>query len=446
VNERVHLIGICGAGMSGIARVLLQRGGAVSGSDLRDDRTASELRGLGARVEIGHDAQHLGDAEVVIVSSAVSADNPEVVAAQAAGLPVRTRAAMLARLVGSGRSVFVAGTHGKTTTTSMIVVASQAAGLDPTFVIGGSLNESGTNAHAGTDGVMVAEADESDRSFLEYEPDIAVITNVEFDHPEEYRDEADVLATFDRFLARRRPGGVAVVCSDDSGSRALLDRGHDGLISYGTGPDADVRLVPGSEPRVRIGPHQVGLRLAVPGIHNALNATATLAVVRALGLDVERAAEGLTAFTGAARRFQRLGAAGGVEVVDDYAHHPTELRATLAAARAVSAGRVVLVVQPHRYTRTATLGAELGRAAAGADAVIVTDVYGAGERPVPGVSGRLVADAATAAGADVAYVPHLPDIVDALLDRVGPGDLVLITGAGDVTQLGPSLLVRLGER
>lgn len=446
MSAAVHLVGICGAGMSGIARVLVQRGITVSGSDLTDGRIASELRGLGVRVETGHRAEHLGAAEVVVVSAAVRPDNPELVAARRAGIAVRSRAEMLAELVGGDRGVFVAGTHGKTTTTSMLVVASQAAGLDPTFVIGGSLNESGTNAHAGSDAVLVAEADESDRSFLAYAPDVAVVTNVDFDHPEQFHDEEDVLGAFAAFLARRRAGGVAVVCIDDPGVRRLVERAGGGIVRYGTAADADVRLVPGERPRVRLGDRQVELRLGVPGAHNALNATAALAAVEALGLDAERAAEGLASFTGAARRFQRLGSAGDVEVIDDYAHHPTELRATLAAARSVSRGDIVLVVQPHRYSRTAALGAELGRAAAGADRVVVTDVYGAGERPVPGVTGRLVADAAVAAGADVQYVAHLDDLLAVVLDRARPGDLVLLTGAGDVTQIGPSLLERLGER
>lgn len=446
MSTRVHLVGICGAGMSGIARVLVQRGAEVSGSDLSDGRVASELRGLGVLVGIGHRAEHLGAADVVVVSAAVGDDNPEVLAARAAGIRVRSRAEMLAELVGTARGVFVAGTHGKTTTTSMLVVASQAAGLDPTFVIGGSLNESGTNAHAGSDAVLVAEADESDRSFLAYAPDIAVVTNVEFDHPEQYRDEADVLGAFDAFLARRRAGGVAIVCADDPGVARLIPRAVGPIVRYGTAPEADVRLMLGGVPRVRIGERQIELRLGVPGAHNALNATAALAAVSALGLDLELATEGLRAFTGAARRFQRLGLEGGIEVIDDYAHHPTELRATLAAARTVAGGDVVLVLQPHRYSRTAALGAELGRAAAGADRVVVTDVYGAGERPVPGVTGRLVADAATAAGADVAYVPHLEDVVDAVVERSRPGDLVLVAGAGDVTQIGPALLERFGGR
>lgn len=441
--RRVHLVGVGGAGMSGIARILLQRGHRVSGSDLHEGRALAELRALGASIAVGHDGANLGDAEVVVTSSAVPADNPEVLAA--AGRPVLRRAEMLAALMEDERAVLIAGTHGKTTTTSMAVVALQAAGRDPSFAIGGSLNESGTNAHAGTDGTFLAEADESDRSFLAYRPDVALVTNVELDHPDEFSDDGDVDAAFDAFLARRAPGAPVIVCADDAGARRLADRTEGVVRTYGTEPGADVRLLPGDpdQAEVVVGERRVALRLAVPGRHNLLNATAALAVADTLGADVEEAAAGLTRFTGAARRFQVLGETAGVTVVDDYAHHPTELRATLAAARSRASDRVVLVVQPHRFSRTARFGEDLGRAAAAADLVVVTDVFGASEAPVPGISGQLVADAAADAGASVAYVPHLADVPDALADRVRAGDLVLVTGAGDVTQVGPRLLERL---
>lgn len=431
--------------MSGIARILLQRGHLVSGSDLREGRALAELRALGAVIHVGHEAANLGDADLVVTSTAVPPDNPEVVAARGEGRTVLRRAEMLAELMADERAVLIAGTHGKTTTTSMAVVALQAAGRDPSFAIGGSLNESGTNAHAGTDGVFVAEADESDRSFLVYSPDLAVVTNLEHDHPEEFTDEGAVDEAFDAFLARRVPGGTAWLCLDDPGTSRLAER-HDAVATYGTDPRADVQLVVGSGDVHRLrrdGEDLASLELAVPGRHNLLNATAALAVCLDLGVDLDAAARGLTRFTGAARRFQRLGTVGGIQVVDDYAHHPTELRATLAAARAGSPARVVLVVQPHRYSRTQVLGAELGRAAAGADLVLVTDVYGSSEAAVPGVSGQLVADAASAAGANVSYVPYLTEVVDRLAEVVQEGDLVLVTGAGDVTQVGPALLARL---
>jgi UDP-N-acetylmuramate--alanine ligase len=446
--RRVHLVGIGGAGMSGIARILLQRGHHVSGSDLREGRALAELRALGATVHVGHEAGNVGEADLVVISTAVPRDNPEVVAAEQQGRTILRRAEMLAELMTGERAVLIAGTHGKTTTTSMAVVALQAAGRDPSFAIGGSLNESGTNAHAGTDGVFVAEADESDRSFLVYSPDVAVVTNLELDHPEQFPDEASVDEAFDAFLERRSGDATAWLCADDPGTQRLAMR-HERVATYGTDPRADLRLVIGPDGRHRLrrdGDDVAAFELSVPGRHNLLNATAALAVCLDLGVDLEDAARGLTRFAGAARRFQRLGTVRGVSVVDDYAHHPTELRATLSAARADDPARVVLVVQPHRYSRTEILGAELGRAAAGADRVLVTDVYGSSEPPVPGVTGQLVADAAAAAGANVVYVPYLTEVVDRLADIVEEGDLVLVTGAGDVTQVGPALLTRLDER
>ena len=443
---RVHLVGVGGAGMSGIARILVQRGHEVSGSDLREGRALDELRMLGVSVAVGHAAEHIGDAALVVISTAVPADNPEVLAAHHQGRQVLRRAEMLAALMADERAVLIAGTHGKTTVTSMTVVALQAAGGDPSFAIGGSLNESGTNAHAGTDGTFVAEADESDRSFLVYRPQLAVVTNLELDHPEEFADLDAVAGAFRDFLARRAPRAPAVLCVDDPGAAALAAEVTD-TVTYGTAPQADVRVLPGeggAPSRVRIDGQELALELTVPGRHNLLNAVAALTACHLLGADLDAAAGGLQRFTGAARRFQRLGVAGGVLVVDDYAHHPTELRATLAAARSVERERVVLVVQPHRYSRTEVLGTELGQAAAAADVVLVTDVYAAGEPPVPGVSGRLVAEAATAAGAAASYTPHLGDVLARLQELVRPGDLVLTTGAGDVTQVGPALLSRLG--
>lgn len=446
VPRRVHLVGVGGAGMSGIARVLAQRGHDVRGSDLRDGPSVLALRGLGVRVGLGHDAAHVADAELVVVSSAVRAENPEVAEARRRGVPVLRRAEMLAAVMAGDRRVLVAGTHGKTTTTSMVVVGLQAAGSDPSFAIGGELNESGTNAHAGADPVFVAEADESDRSFLAYAPDVAVVTNVEHDHPDEFRDLEDVVATFAAFAARRRPGGVLVAGVDDPGVRTLLDRVEGPVVTFGVDAAADVRVVPPSGDRpatVRSDGRSLPLVLAVPGRHNALNAAAALATCRALGIDPAAALPGLAAFRGAARRFQVLGEAAGVRVVDDYAHHPTELRATLAAAREVGADRIVCVVQPHRHSRTAVLGTELGRAAAAADLVVVTEVYGAGEVPVPGAGGATVAAAAREAGARVVFAPHLGEVPDLLAEEVRSGDLVLVTGAGDVSQVGPALLARL---
>ena len=448
VPDRIHLVGIGGVGMAGVARLLVQRGHTVSGSDLRDGRVLDELRVLGADVTVGHDPAVVAGVDQVVVSTAVPRDNPEVVAAEEAGIPVLLRARALADLLAADRSVLVAGTHGKTTTTAMVVVGLQAAGVDPSFVLGGHLNETGANAHAGADAVAVAEADEADRSFLAYEPDVAVVTNVELDHPDEFDDVVDVRTAFAGFLARLRDDGTAVVCADDPGAMAVAAATDRSVRTYGTAPAADVRLEVRGPRRgvVHVGGAAVDLELAIPGEHNLRNATAALAVVDLLGVDVAAAAAGLAPFTGAQRRFQRLGTVAGVEVVDDYAHHPTELAATIAAARDEQPGRVVVVVQPHRYSRTRVLGEELGRTAAAADLVVVTEVYGGPEQPEPGISGRLVADAAAAAGARVVFEPHLAAVPDVLADHLGEGDLVLVTGAGDVTRVGPALLDLLRTR
>ena len=445
-HHHVHLVGIGGAGMSGLARILLLRGHHVTGSDLRDGRALEELRVLGAHVAVGHHADNLAGADIVVTSSAVPTDNPEVRAAREQRRVLLRRAELLAWLMADDRAVLIAGTHGKTTTTSMAVVALQAAGGDPSFAIGGSLNESGTNAHAGTDGSFVAEADESDRSFLVYRPDLAVVTNLEHDHPDEFEDLHAVRQAFIGFLERRAPGAPALLCLDDPGSAWLAEHIDAPVVTYGEDPRAEVRVIAddaGAEVRIH-GEPAARLTLSVPGVHNLRNATAAVAVCHLLGVDAAAAGEGLTSFTGAVRRFQRLGTVGGIEVVDDYAHHPTELRATLAAARQQRPERIVVVVQPHRYSRTEVFGAELGRAAAGADVVIVTDVYGSTEAPVPGITGKLVADAAAEAGASVVYRPSLREVMDELVATVRAGDLVLTAGAGDVTSVGPALLQRLG--
>jgi len=443
--RRIHLVGIGGAGMSGIARVLIEGRHVVSGSDMRDGRVLDELRVMGADVTVGHDAAHVGDAEIVVASSAVPDSNPELNAAREQGRQVLTRAQMLGSLADGRTGIMIAGTHGKTTVTSMTVVALQAVGLDPGFVIGGHLNEVGTNAHAGTDSQFVAEADESDRSLLEYEPSIAVVTNVELDHPDEFADEQAVADVFAQFLDRRQPDGVAILCIDDPGAAGLRATARSPVVTYGTSPDAGVRLLAGTRSHVVEihGSGPVDLALSVPGRHNLLNATAALAVTAALGADVRRAAAGLHAFQGAARRFQVVGSVNEITVVDDYAHHPTEVLATIGAARERAPKRIIAIVQPHRYSRTAVLGEALGRAAATADVVVVTDVYGSGEAPQPGVTGKLVADGAAATGTPTTWTPHLSDVPDVVAELAAPGDLLLLMGAGDITSLGPALVERL---
>jgi len=459
-GARVHLVGVGGAGMSALAHILLERGHPVSGSDLRGGRTCAALSAMGAAISVGHDAALVEGADVVAVSTAVPADNPELRRANELGLPVLRRAELLDALMSGQRRVLVSGTHGKTTTTAMTTVCLQAAGLDPSFAIGGVLAEAGTSAHHGSGGIFVAEADEAYNSFAWLTADAAVVTNVELDHHDHYADLAEVQRAFRHFLDRRptAPGGgrsgPAVLCIDDAGARALLDAAAEPVWTYGEVPDARLRIVDvtlsrhGSRFRLVERGEDLGeFSVRLPGRHNVANATGAAAAARWAGAPVEAIRAALAAFAGAQRRFQRLGEAGGVTVVDDYGHHPTELAATLAAARQTApAGRVVAVFQPHRYSRTAALGRELGAALRGADVAVVTDVYPAGEAPVPGVTGLIVAEAARAAGVATSFVPSGGDLVEAVTGVVREGDLVLTLGAGDITELGPVLLRRLEGR
>ncbi len=452
---RVHLVGIGGAGMSGIARVLLARGVPVSGSDAKDSRALAELRVLGADVHVGHDAAHLAGADTVVVSSAVRETNAELRAARERGLRVLLRAEALASLMVGRRRVAVAGTHGKTTTTSMLTVAAFACGVDPSFAIGGDLNEAASNAHHGTGDLFIVEADESDGSFLVYAPHAAVVTNVEADHLDHYGDEAAVVRAFERFTATIEPDGFLVACADDPGSarlaRVARAAGVD-VRTYGTDEQADLRLedvvVSGTTsawtPVLR-GRRLPRVQLAVPGRHLALNSAAALLTGLGLGLPEPALAAGLGGYTGVRRRMEHKGTAGGVRVYDDYAHHPTEVVAQLQAAReVVGAGRLVVAFQPHRYSRTLAFADRFGQALGAADEVVVMEVYAAGEDPVPGASGAAVAAAVPLPAERVHYEPSWSAVPAALAGRARPGDLVLTLGAGDVTQVGPEVLRLLG--
>jgi UDP-N-acetylmuramate--alanine ligase len=448
---RVHFVGIGGAGMSGIARILLARGLPVSGSDAKDSRALAALRAVGATVHIGHAPGHVGDADTVVVSSAIRETNPELVEARRRGLRVLPRAAALASVMAGRRAVAIAGTHGKTTTTSLLTVALQHCGADPSFAIGGQLNESGANAHNGSGEIFVAEADESDGSFLLYAPHASVVTNVEADHLDHYGSAEAVDEAFVRFAARIAPGGFLVACADDPGARRLADtaraRGVD-VRTYGVAPTADVRIEDlqvlggGSEfAAVVDGRPPCRVELRIPGRHNALNATAALTAGLGLGFDCEQLAEGLGAFTGTRRRFENKGTAAGIRVFDDYAHHPTEIEATLRAAREVAgAGRVVVAFQPHRYSRTAAFREEFGKALGLADAVVVMEVYSAGEDPIPGATGASIAAAVPLPAGSVLYAPSWSAVAGKLAGLARPGDLVMTLGAGDVTMIGPELL------
>ncbi|RFU22590.1 UDP-N-acetylmuramate--L-alanine ligase [Geodermatophilus marinus] len=451
----VHFVGIGGAGMSGIARILLARGVTVSGSDRRDTPTLLALRALGARVELGHDPAHLGEADTVVVSTAIRDDNPELAAARERGLRVLPRAVALAAVMAGRRSVAVAGTHGKTSTTSMLTVAVQACGADPSFAIGGDLNESGSNAHAGEGDVFVAEADESDRSFLLLSPFGAVVTNVEADHLDNYGDLAAVEQAFDRFLGTVDPAGFVVLCADDPGAARLIGVPTGARVrTYGTTPDADLRVLD-----VEVGPEATAwtavldgrvlgrVQIRVPGEHMARNSAAALLAGLELGLPAEGLVAGLGRFGGVHRRFELKGTVGGVRVYDDYAHHPTEVEAQLRAARAVAGtGRVVVAFQPHLYSRTRQFAAGFGAALGLADEVVVMDVYGAREDPVPGVTGAMVAEAVPLPPERVRFEPSWSAAAPALADRAGPGDLVITMGAGNVSMVGPEVLEALRAR
>ncbi|NKZ09040.1 UDP-N-acetylmuramate--L-alanine ligase [Actinomadura latina] len=450
---RVHFIAIGGAGMSGIARIMLRRGMAVSGSDARDSELLAQLGDLGAKVFVGHDAAHVGDADTVVVSTAIREANPELVAARERGLRVLHRSEALASLMAGRRAVAVAGTHGKTTTTSMLTVALQHAGADPSYCIGGQLVTTGLGADEGTGDVFVAEADESDGSFLRYTPRIAVVTNVEADHLDNYGGFDMVKENFARFVDRVEPGGTLVAGADDPVAMELagLARARGLTVrTYGEAEGADLRVT-GFTPRglgSRFEIEGAGeVVLAVPGRHNALNAAAVVAVAEALGVDGASVRAGLAAFGGAMRRLERKGEAGGAEVFDSYAHHPTELTADLDATRDYlgeqgRGGRIIAVFQPHLYSRTWFFAAEFGAALGLADVAVVLDVYGAREDPEPGVTGALVADAVPA-GTETVYAPVRDEVPGIAASLARPGDIVITLGAGDVTQLGPLILDRL---
>jgi UDP-N-acetylmuramate--alanine ligase len=454
VNElgNVHFVGIGGAGMSGIARILLARGVSVSGSDAKDSGVLAGLRALGARTYVGHDAANVADANSVVVSTAIRESNSEVVAARNRGLLVLPRAAALASVMDGRRAVAVAGTHGKTTTTSMLTVALQHCGADPSFAIGGSLNESGANAHDGTGELFVAEADESDASFLAYDPEVAIVTNVEVDHLDNYGTEEAYVAAFDAFVDK--VGGFLVVCADDHGARKLGERAAKrGVVvhTYGESRDADVRNAdldlagPGASFEVVArGRRQGRVRLQVPGRHNTLNAAAAFTAGLGLGFRSGDLLEGLAGFSGTRRRFELLGIADGVRVYDDYAHHPTEVAAILAAARGVAGdGRVVAVFQPHLFSRTRIFASEFGKALGAADEVIVMDIYAAREDPEPGVTGSLVASSVPLPGNRVVFEPSWSAVPELAASRANPGDVLLTIGAGDVTLIGPEVLEHL---
>ncbi len=444
----IHFMGIAGAGMSALAELFVRRGVKVTGCDAAAGGV-NDLRRAGIEVAHGHDPAHVNGARALVVTSAVPKDHAELVRARSAGIPVVRRAEALAEAVSGGELVAVAGTHGKTTTTVMTTEALVAAGLSPTALAGGRVAAWQGNLRAGNDRVFVVEADEYDRSFLALQPTIAVVTNLEADHLDIYADLADIRGAFQQFIA---PARAVVVCADDAGAMSLdLTSGAE-LLRYGIAPgDARVtaREIMSVDGRLRFlvdfdGDGLGELTLRVPGVHNVRNALAAVASGLALGATLDQMRPGLEGFEGVERRFQRLGTVRGIDVVDDYAHHPTEIRATLDAARAAYPGRrIVVAFQPHLFTRTRDFADDFGTALAGADAVFLTEIYPARERPLPGVTATLVEDAVRAAGRPVAWRGDRTGVADALVHFARDGDVILTLGAGDITDAGPEVLRRL---
>lgn len=454
---RVHIVGIAGAGMSALARILLGRGVAVSGSDARQSRRLTALAALGARVHVGHSAEHVADVDTLIVSTAVREDNVEVVRARQLGITVLSRAEGLARMLEGSRTVAIAGTHGKTTTTSMLTVALQSAGADPTFIIGSELNESGTNAHVGSGDLTIVEADESDGTFLHLSPVAAVITNIEPDHMDHWGSIEAIEDAFLQFAMRvHHQGGFLVVCADDPGAARVGERARDAGVdvrTYGMSDQADYRIELRERAErgwsfdlIHAGVRQEPTTLAVPGEHNVRNAAAALVLAMGLGWSLSQVHRGIEDFTGTRRRFELRGIVRGVRVFDDYAHHPTAVAATLRAARDVAGeGRVLVACQPYRWYRTAMFIPEYGEALRLADSVVVLEVYGPGEAPIPGASGQTVADAVNRVGGHAVFEPSMPAVARMLAAHARSGDIILTLGAEDVSEVCPLLLEQLAQ-
>ena len=452
---KIHFIGLGGAGMSGIARIMLAKGFAVSGSDKNDSSVLTSLKALGAKVFVGHMKENLADAQLVIISAAITENNPELVAAKQGGIPVVARANALAWLMSESTSVAVAGTHGKTTTTAMLTVALQSAGADPSFAIGGTINNAGTNAHSGSGSIFVAEADESDGSFLAYKPSGAIITNVELDHVDHFADEEAVFAVFEQFVDSIKPGGFLVACGDDSGVKHLLSqikRSDLKILLYGEDSNNDFRL-----DRINLAPttssaaltitgRKIGeLTLAVAGKHNLLNAVAAFAAGSAMGIAEDKLITGLKSFTGTRRRFELKGEVAGVKVIDDYGHHPTEITVTLIAAKNLAqSGRVLVVFQPHRYSRTAVFSHQFAEALSNSDFTFLLEVYAASEQPIPGVSSLLIIKDMKSDQAK--FEPSMVQVVSEVAKMAKSGDVIITLGAGDVSSLGDPILQALANR
>lgn len=444
--DSIHLIGVGGSGMSALAKLLAQRGIRVTGSDLKPSDVVDALTDVGVDAWIGHRPERMGGADVVVASSAVPDRDAELVAAREAGVPTARRPALLRGLTASMPTIGFSGTHGKTSSTAMAVAALRACGRDPSFIVGGEIADLNTGAHLGSEDLLLLEADEAFGTFRHLHFAALGVTNIESDHLDYYGTVTAVEEAFAQVAGRT--GGPVVGCVDDPGVRRLAERAP--VIGYGTADDATWRISDvrgGAEPSFTLtgptGPHAVHLRQ--PGMHVIRNAAGVLSIFGELGLDVECAIAGLETFGGVRRRFEMKAKVGGVTLIDDYAHHPTEVASTVAAARAMTDGRVWVVFQPHRYTRTANLAPMFGAPLADADRIVVTDVYGAGERPEPGVTGKLVAEAVRASGGAVTYIPRLGDVSEWIVGELDEGDTVILMGAGDVATIWTDLADRLGE-
>jgi UDP-N-acetylmuramate--alanine ligase len=450
-RAHVHFVGIGGSGMSGIARIMASRGAQVSGSDLNDSSTLNGLRSLGAKIYIGHSLDNLGSPDLVIKSSAIPANNPELEEAHKKGITVLERAAALAELMIGTRSVAVAGTHGKTTTTSMLTVALQHVGLDPSFAIGATVSNSGTNAHQGSGNTFIVEADESDGSFTAYKPLGAIITNIELDHVDNFATLAQIDQIFDDFAATIRAEGFLVICSDDPGALRLMARIKEknlpiSITTYGIDSQADLRL-----DRIHLQPKSAEARvsykgrvlavmeLAITGRHNLLNAAAALLAGLELGANANDLIKGLSLFSGARRRFEIKGISKGITVIDDYGHHPTEVKATLESAEIYAqGGRVITVFQPHRYSRTQVFASEFAKALSASDYTYLLEIYPASEQEIAGVSSLLISKEMDSA--IHSYQPSMPEVIESVAKMAKSGDVILTLGAGDVSSLGKLIL------
>jgi UDP-N-acetylmuramate--alanine ligase len=457
-RSKVHFVGIGGSGMSGIARIMIAKGAQVTGSDISDSANLAGLRNLGITIFVGHKAEQLSNAEFVVRSSAIPESNEEIRAAKHSGIPVLERAQALAELMIDTRSVAVAGTHGKTTTTSMLTVALQHCSLDPSFAIGATVRNSGTNAHHGSGDIFVVEADESDGSLIAYHPMGAIITNIELDHVDNFAALSDIDRLFEQFVQTIQVNGFLVACNDDPGVQRLLQKITNNLdksieiITYGENADADLRLdrlhVTGKNALARLtfrGRVLGEMELAITGRHNLFNAAAALATALKLGAPAHEVLAGLKLFTGARRRFEIKGLAKKITVIDDYGHHPTEIRATLETARVYAqAGRVIAIFQPHRYSRTQAFAKEFAESLELADHTFLLEIYPASERPVPGVTSSLIASKMSQD--KLTYEPSMPAVVEAVAQLAREGDVIITLGAGDVSSLGKLIISYLDEK